>query len=66
MADFSFENYSGLLNTGTLGTSREIYSEDAGDGTRTRNRGVASSGPIIGIVTYHAVACVFGRQETVN
>ena len=26
-----------LLDTGTHGTSREIYSEDANDGTRTRN-----------------------------
>ena len=26
-----------LLDTGTPGTSREIYSEDADDGTRTRN-----------------------------
>ena len=43
-----------LLDTGTPGNSREIYSEDANDGTRTRdfsvyNRGVASSSPIIGI-----------------
>ena len=26
-----------LMDTGTPGTSREIYSEDADDGTRTRN-----------------------------
>ena len=26
-----------LLGTGTPGTSRKIYSEDADDGTRTRN-----------------------------
>ena len=26
-----------LLDTGTLGTSREIYSKAADDGTRTRN-----------------------------
>ena len=44
-----------LLDTGTPGTSREIFSEDADDGTRTRNhsvcnRGVASSSPIIGIL----------------
>ena len=50
-----------LLDTGTPGTSRENFSEDADDGTRTFlsciaqwlehsvcNRGVASSGPIIG------------------
>ena len=49
-----------LLDTGTHGTSRETYSEDVDDGTRTRNpclaqkvkhsvynRGVASSSPII-------------------
>ena len=29
-----------LLNTGTPGTSREIYSEDANDGTQTRNPSV--------------------------
>ena len=50
-----------LLDTGTPGTSGEIFSEDVDDGTRTRNpciaqwlehsicnRGVASSSPIIG------------------
>ena len=30
----------GLQGTGTPGTSREIYSENAGDGTRTRNPSV--------------------------
>ena len=29
-----------LLDTGTTGTSRDIYSEDADDGTRTRNHSV--------------------------
>ena len=29
-----------LLDTGTPGTSREIYSEDDDDGTRTRNSSV--------------------------
>ena len=29
-----------LLDTGTPGTSREIYSEDANDRTRTRNPSV--------------------------
>ena len=29
-----------LLDTGTPGTSREFYSEDADDGTRTRNPSV--------------------------
>ena len=29
-----------LLDTGTPGTSREIYSEDADDGTRTHNSSV--------------------------
>ena len=29
-----------LLDTGTPGTSREIHSEDAKDGTRTRNPSV--------------------------
>ena len=29
-----------LLDTGTSGTSREIYSEDADDGTGTRNPSV--------------------------
>ena len=29
-----------LLDTGTPGTSREIYIEDADDGTRTRNPSV--------------------------
>ena len=29
-----------LLDTGTPGTSREVYSEDADDGTRTRNPSV--------------------------
>ena len=37
MAEFSSERYTVvLLDTGTPGTSREIYSEDADDGTRTR------------------------------
>ena len=31
-----------LLDTGTVGTSREIYSEDANDGTRTRNPSVVN------------------------
>ena len=30
-----------LLDTGTPGTSREIYSEDADDETRTRNLAIA-------------------------
>ena len=46
-----------LPDTGTPGTSREIYSEDADNGTRLAqwlehsvyNRGVASSSPIIGM-----------------
>ena len=29
-----------LLDTGTPGTSREVYSEDADDGIRTRNPSV--------------------------
>ena len=29
-----------LMDTGTPGTSREIYSENADDGTRTRNPAV--------------------------
>ena len=37
MVDFSSEKYS---VTRTPGTSREIYSEDADDGTRTRNPSV--------------------------
>ena len=36
-----------LLDTGTLGTSREIFSEDADD--LVCNRGVANSSPIIGM-----------------
>ena len=35
--DFSSEKYSGSTDTGTSGTSREIYSEDADSETRTRN-----------------------------
>ena len=37
MVDFSSEKYSGsrTLDTGTPGTSREIYSEDADDGTQS-------------------------------
>ena len=39
MVDFSSEKYSGvvLLDTGTPGTSREIYSEDANGENRTHN-----------------------------
>ena len=33
-----------LLDTGTPGTSREIYSEDLDDGTRTRNPSVITEG----------------------
>ena len=40
-----------LLDTGTPGTSREIYSEDADGETRTCNPGVASSSLTIGILT---------------
>ena len=41
-----------LRDTGTPGTSREIYSEDAAGETRTRNNSVsASSGLTIGIFT---------------
>ena len=52
-----------LLDTGTPGTSGEIYSKDADDGTRTRNPsvtwleysvynpGVTSSSPVVGILT---------------
>ena len=32
-----WRNTEVLLDTGTPGTSREVYSEDADDGTRTRN-----------------------------
>ena len=35
--DFSSEKYSVLLDTGTPGTSREIYREDADGEIRTRN-----------------------------
>ena len=35
-----------LLDTGTPGTSREIFSEDADNGTRTRN---PSRMPIMGL-----------------
>ena len=39
--DFSSEKYSGSVgHTGTPGTRREIYSEDADDGTRTCNPSV--------------------------
>ena len=31
-----------LLDTGTPGTSREIFSEDADDGTRTRNPSITN------------------------
>ena len=34
-----------LLDTGTPGTSREIFSEDADDGTRTRNPSVTNRVP---------------------
>ena len=37
VTDFSPEKYSGLLEAGTPGTSREIYSKDASGETRTRN-----------------------------
>ena len=37
VVDFSSEKSVALLNTETPGTSREIYSEDADDGTRTHN-----------------------------
>ena len=41
VVDFSYEKYRGSTGqTGTLGTSREIYSEDADDGTQTRNPSV--------------------------
>ena len=45
-----------LLDTGTPGTSREIFSEDADGETQwlehsVYNRGVASSGLTIGILT---------------
>ena len=32
-----------LLDTGTPGTSREIYSDDADDGTRTRGRVIGNA-----------------------
>ena len=60
------------VDTGTPGSSREIYSEDADDGTRTHNpcltqwlehliynRGVASSSPIIGILFSLFADCLF-------
>ena len=40
MIDFSSEKYSGStghMDTGIPGTSRNIFSEDPDDGTRTRN-----------------------------
>ena len=48
-----------LLDTGTPGTSREIFSKDADDGSciaqwlehSVCNEGVASSSPIMGILT---------------
>ena len=42
-----------LLDTGTPGTSREIFSEDADD------RGVASSSPIIGILSEDSIVVAF-------
>ena len=36
MIDFSSEKYSGSTGHRNSGTSREIFSEDADDGTRTR------------------------------
>ena len=40
--DFSSEKYSGSTETGTPGASREIFSQDADDGTRTRNPSITN------------------------
>ena len=41
-----------LLDAGTPNTSREIYSEDADDGTRTRNSSVISRMSALAIELY--------------
>ena len=43
MIDFAFEKYSGSTGqTGTPGTSSEIFSDDADDGTRARNSSITN------------------------
>ena len=41
--EISSDKYSGLLDTGTPGTSREAHSEDANGETRTRNPWITNS-----------------------
>ena len=59
-----------LLNTGTPGTSREIYSEAANSETQwlehsVNNRGVASSSLTIGILTVNFSAGTWSSCVTV-
>ena len=53
-----------LLDTGTPGTSREIYSEDVYDGTRTRNpSGYKPSALAIELISSKAIA---GKELSFN
>ena len=45
-----------LQDTGTPGTSREIFSEDADERTRTRNPRVQTSAPAIELYSSKAIA----------
>ena len=49
-----------LLDTGTPGTSREIFSEDAEDGTRTRNPSIAKR--VLWPLSYTAQKLLLGRS----
>ena len=50
-----------LLDTGTPGTSKEIYSEDAEDGTRTRNPSVINRA----LSFYLPVSILFGSANEI-
>ena len=48
-----------VLDTGTPHTSREIYSEDADDGTRTRNSSKAIAGKELSLSSWSIASNVY-------
>ena len=56
-----------LLDTGTPGTSREIFNEDADDGTRTRNPSITNQSALaIELYSYTAQKLLLGRSRAEN
>ena len=53
-----------LLNTGTPGTSREIYSEDATGETRTRNLWITN--PVLLAIELYSSKAIAGKELSLS